>query len=180
MSTMTTLLFRYDDNEMVYIHLRCCVLALTTLRRSLFILSFSLCASLECPHVPFLHYAVFFSLLRCGRKRVSLLIGYNRLENDSECSNVPKSTSFGLSGFFGWSFAILPNRLSTPTTSRSVHGRRLVLFFCTQHALLVYEGGCFGDEKGRLGRFATLEELLGSKISAIARYPLKFRRERGR
>ncbi|CAN0065128.1 unnamed protein product [Ectocarpus sp. 6 AP-2014] len=47
-----------------------------------------------------------------------------------------------------------------------------------QHALLVHEGGFFSDEKGRLGRFSTLEELLKSKISAIARLPLSFRRER--
>ncbi|CAM9755796.1 unnamed protein product [Ectocarpus sp. 4 AP-2014] len=47
-----------------------------------------------------------------------------------------------------------------------------------QHALLVHEGGFFSDEKGRLGHFSTLEELLKSKISAIARHPLSFRRER--
>ncbi|CAM9419625.1 unnamed protein product [Ectocarpus sp. 12 AP-2014] len=47
-----------------------------------------------------------------------------------------------------------------------------------QHALLVHEGGFFSDEKGRLGRFSTLEEILKSKISAIARHPLSFRRER--
>eukprot|EP00752_Nemacystus_decipiens_P012414 g11000.t2 len=47
-----------------------------------------------------------------------------------------------------------------------------------QHALLVYEGGFFSDEKGRLGKFHTIQELLKSKISALARYPLNFRRER--
>lgn len=49
-----------------------------------------------------------------------------------------------------------------------------------QHALLVHEGGFFSDEKGRLGRFSTIEALLESKISALARYPLSFRRENGR
>ncbi|CAN0385784.1 unnamed protein product, partial [Pylaiella littoralis] len=49
-----------------------------------------------------------------------------------------------------------------------------------QHALLVHEGGFFSDAKGRLGRFPTIELLLKSKISALARYPLSFRRERDR
>lgn len=49
-----------------------------------------------------------------------------------------------------------------------------------QHALLVYEGGFFSDERGRLGKFPTIQELLESKISALARYPLNFRRERDR
>ncbi|CAM9354842.1 unnamed protein product, partial [Laminaria digitata] len=49
-----------------------------------------------------------------------------------------------------------------------------------QHALLVHEGGFFSDEKGRLGCFPTLEELLKSKIRALARHPLTFRREGNR
>lgn len=59
----------------------------------------------------------------------------------------------------------------------------LILLACAgvpQHALLVHEGGFFSDEKGRLGCFSTLEELLKSKIRALARHPLTFRREGNR
>ena len=59
----------------------------------------------------------------------------------------------------------------------------VLVLACTgtaQHALLVHEGGFFSDEKGRLGCFPTLDELLKSKIKALARHPLTFRREGNR
>ncbi|CAM9577571.1 unnamed protein product [Chrysoparadoxa australica] len=60
--------------------------------------------------------------------------------------------------------------------------KQLVLSFNTsseegdqvQHVLFIYEDGCFTDDKGRLGSFHSLQELLASKISKLVMLPLRF------